>query len=284
MQKNKTSRNLQKYIIKIKKYGYAVVPNLISRKQCNKFINLLESDYEKYSKLYSKPEGIKKHDLANKSYEKVVFNLHNKNYSWFKIFKNKIVLQILDFFLKEGSFNGNEPYYLNNISARTPTKGSPGQIFHIDGGLPGTNYTLKVNVLWCLNDFTKENGYTRVIPKSHKIRSFPKNNKDCINTKQLYAKAGSAIIFDGALWHSGSGKKNDLMRWAIVLGYARWWIKPSFDFMKNTPKNIFKKLDDEDKRILGFNLAPPKDEFTRLRRIASFYESPLPYKLPASNS
>ena len=54
--------------------------------------------------------------------------------------------------------------------------------------------------------------------------------------------------------------------------------------MKNTPKNIFKKLDDKYKTILGFNLAPQKDEFTSLRRIASFYESPLPYKLPTSNS
>ena len=67
--------------------------------------------------------------------------------------------------------------------------------------------------------------------------------------------------------YSSSTKKNDVNRWALILGYARWWIKPSFDFIKNTPKNIFSKLNTSQKRLLGFHLTPPKDEFTRVRRI-----------------
>ncbi len=282
MRKNKiSSKILSKYITDIKKKGFAIIPDLITKRFCNKLIAILEKDYKKYSKLYAKPKNIQSNHLANKSLEKVVFNLHNKNYNWFKIFKNSTILDILNKLLKEGSYNNNEPYYLNNISARTPLKGSPDQIFHIDGGLPGTNYTLKVNVLWCLNDFTEDNGYTTVIPKSHKLKSFPVNGRIYKNVKKLYAKAGSAIVFDGALWHSGSGKKNNLTRWAVVLGYARWWIKPSFDFMQNTPMNIFKKLDHNDKEILGFNLVPPKDEFTRCRRISTSYEKPFKYNLPS---
>ena len=36
--------------------------------------------------------------------------------------------------------------------------------------------------------------------------------------------------------------------------------------MQNTPEHIFKELTDKQKDLLGFNLVPPKDEFTRLRR------------------
>jgi len=32
--------------------------------------------------------------------------------------------------------------------------------------------------------------------------------------------------------------------------------------------------------LLGFNLVPPKDEFTRLRRRSSFFERPFNYALP----
>ena len=39
--------------------------------------------------------------LADKSLEKVVYNLHNKNLSWFKLFEHKTVLKILDKFSKK---------------------------------------------------------------------------------------------------------------------------------------------------------------------------------------
>ena len=65
-----------------------------------------------------------------------------------------------------------------------------------------------------------------------------------------------------------------------MLGYARWFIKPSFDFMKNTPTTIFKELSNEQKSLLGFDLNAPKDEFTRIRRRSSYFEEPTGYKLP----
>ena len=74
-------------------------------------------------------------------------------------------------------------------------------------------------------------------------------------------------------------QKNDESRWALILGYARWWIKPSFDFIKYT-KNIFNKLNTSQKKLLGFHLTPPKDEFNRVRRISDTFENPNKYNLP----
>ena len=82
------------------------------------------------------------------------------------------------------------------------------------------------------------------------------------------------LIFNANLWHGGSSKKNDKSRWALVLGYARWFVKPSFDYMKNTPIKIYNQLTSKQKSLLGFDLIPPKDEFTRMRRRSEFYEIP----------
>ena len=95
----------------------------------------------------------------------------------------------------------------------------------------------------------------------------------------INAKQGSALIFNGNLWHGGSEKNNNDTRWALVLGYARWFIKPSFDFMLNAPAQIYKKLTNKQKSLLGFDLIPPKDEFTRMTRRSKFFEKPYKYNL-----
>lgn len=268
---------IRKYVNKIKKDGYVVIPNLLSPSQCKKYKKMLEVTCKKHSKNYAVSNA--KGDLSNKSLEKVVYNLHNKNLEWFKLFENPLVIKILDVILKEGSFNSSEPYYLNNISARCPLKGNPGQIIHIDSNLPGVNYNIVTNVMWYFDDVNIENGTTIVVPRSHKLTRYADNTKKINNKLFIKAKKGSVAIFNANLWHGGSAKKSTSSRWALVLGYARWFIKPSFDYMKNTPKHIYKKLSKKQKSLLGFNLIPPKDEFTRLRRRSDIHEVPDNYKL-----
>ena len=71
--------------------------------------------------------------------------------------------------LQEGSFENSEPIIRVNSAARTSLKGSPPQQLHIDSRYPGAPFALYVQVFFCLDDFMKENGATRVVPGSHKI-------------------------------------------------------------------------------------------------------------------
>jgi ectoine hydroxylase-related dioxygenase (phytanoyl-CoA dioxygenase family) len=268
---------IENYVNQVIKNGYAIIPNVISDRECEKYKKLLEKNYNKYSDKYinSKEVG----SLADKFLEKVVYNLHNKNLSWFKLFEHKSVLKILDIILKEGSYKNNEPYYLNNISARCPLQGNKGQQIHLDSNLPGVNYNIVTNVIWYFDDVNKENGTTIIVPRSHKLLKYADNTKKIKNKIYIKAKKGSVLIFNANLWHAGSPKKNKNSRWALVLGYARWFIKPSFDYMKNTPKKIYNRLTKKQKSILGFDLIPPKDEFTRATRRSSYHEIPENYKI-----
>lgn len=260
--------------------GYTLIPNLISEDQCEHFKDLLERDYRNYSPLYKGNSRQKTNELANKSGEKVVFNLHNKNTSWFTLFEHPGILALLDSALKEGSYNNAEPYYLNNISARCPVKGHQGQQLHLDSNLPGINHTIVVNVLWMLDDFTLDNGATRVVPRSHKIKSFAPDGIVHPDEVRITGNKGSAIVFNANLWHGGAENTTEQSRWAVALGYARWFIKPSFDFMQNMPEHIYNNMTDAQKDLLGFRLIPPKDEFTRMRRRSVDFETPHAYQLP----
>ena len=261
------------------KHGYVVVPNVLSAEKCAYFRQLLEGNYADYAQHYATASS-DKGSLSDKSNEKVVFNLHNKSLDWFALFEHPQILSIVSAALQQGSYQQAEPYYLNNISARCPLLGNPGQQLHIDSGLPGVNYCLKANVVWLLDDFTEQNGATRIVPGSHTWTSFPPNGERHPDEIIVTGSEGSALVFNANLWHGGCANITNSSRWALLLGYAMWFIKPSFDFMQNTPQAIFDQLTDEQKRLLGFTLTPPKDEFTRLRRISWEPEQPAPYQLP----
>jgi ectoine hydroxylase-related dioxygenase (phytanoyl-CoA dioxygenase family) len=272
--------NSEQYTQELNKNGYVFLPNLITPQECAHFRSLLERDYEKYASSYADASTATKGSLADKSGEKVVFNLHNKDISWFTLFEHPMVLAVLDGVLKEGSYANNEPYYMYNSSARCPLKGDQGQQLHIDSNLPGVNYPLIVNVLWMLDDFTLDNGATRIVPESHTWQRYAKDGEVHKDEIRITGEQGGAIIFNANIWHGGGANLNGASRWAVALGYARWFIKPSFDFMQNTPEEIFSALSEKQKDLLGFRAVPPKDEFTRLRRRSENFEKPEPYKLP----
>jgi ectoine hydroxylase-related dioxygenase (phytanoyl-CoA dioxygenase family) len=61
----------------------------------------------------------------------------------------------------------------------------------------------------CLDQFTLENGGTRIIPFSQKIEEFPSWKYVKNNEKTILANVGDVIIFDSMLFHSaGTNKTN----------------------------------------------------------------------------
>lgn len=262
--------------------GYCLIDDVISSEQCANLRNILNECHEKYSSKYFGAGAGTAHGLQDKSDAKVVYNMHNKSMDFFPLFRHRVVLDIMDVVLRNGSYKKQDPYNLYNISARTPKMNSGYQQLHNDSRLPGGKFPLVMVALWMLNDFTIENGATRVVPGSHRFTIYPEDRRVYDEEIIVTAKEGSVLIFDGGLWHGGGNNVVPDERWAIILGYGRWFIKPSFDFAKNTPREIYDQMTDEDRALLGYNTFPPKDEFTRLRRIGAEFECPGEYHLPSS--
>ena len=77
-----------------------------------------------------------------------------------------------------------------------------------------------MNIIWCLDDVTAENGGTLYLPGSHllpRLSDLPDNPKEAMVAFE--ASAGSIIAMDGRLWHtSGPNRTADEER-ALLFGY-----------------------------------------------------------------
>jgi ectoine hydroxylase-related dioxygenase (phytanoyl-CoA dioxygenase family) len=117
-----------------------------------------------------------------------------------------------------------------------------------------TTKPLAINALFCVDDFTFENGATFVLPASHKSEKFPSDKYIQKNAIQVQAKAGSFILLDCMLFHAGGSNKTNSARRAVNHVFNI----PYFKQQINIPMNIQSvNLSAEERDILGFNYAEP---------------------------
>ena len=113
---------------------------------------------------------------------------------------------------------------------------------------------LAVNALFCIDEFTFDNGGTFVLPASHKSEPFPSQHYLAQNATQAKAKAGSFILLDCMIFHAGGYNKTRSARRAVNHVFTI----PYFKQQINLPKNMdASKLAPEQREILGFSFAEP---------------------------
>ena len=84
---------------------------------------------------------------------------------------------------------------------------------------------LTVQVIWMLEDFTLENGATRVVPNSHKLARWPDKNFET-DAVSAVGEAGSAIIAHGLIWHDTGPNISKMPRLSMLLNYGPFWVRP----------------------------------------------------------
>ena len=107
--------------------------------------------------------------------------------------------------------------------------------------------------LWLLDDFIENNGATRLIPGSHMwIQPLPKPMKqpDAKHPDQrvIIAKAGSALVFNGHLWHSGMRNESNRSRRVIQCQF----VAREMGMMAQTQPDIPARLSPAARYILGY--------------------------------
>jgi hypothetical protein len=113
---------------------------------------------------------------------------------------------------------------------------------------------LAINALYCVDDFTLDNGSTFVLPASHKAENFPSATYVQKNAVQVEARAGSYIVLDCMAFHCGGENSSSSDRRAVNQSYSI----PYFKQQINIPNNIQgKKLSAEEQKILGYNYLEP---------------------------
>ena len=125
------------------------------------------------------------------------------------------------------------------------------------------------NVMWMLTDFTMDNGATHVVPASHLSGRQPDVCLDeGVSSVAVEAPGGTAMVFDGRLWHSTGANISSGSR----LGVLSYFCAPQFRQQENltvgTDPKILKEASRELMSLLGFKLwqgygriESPQDEF-----------------------
>jgi ectoine hydroxylase-related dioxygenase (phytanoyl-CoA dioxygenase family) len=73
------------------------------------------------------------------------------------------------------------------------------------------------NAMWMVSDFTEQNGATRIVPRSHLSGGDPDPSvPHRVPTVAATGPAGTAVVFDGRLWHGAGANKGQEPRTGIT--------------------------------------------------------------------
>lgn len=252
-----TQKEMDKYIEKIKKDGYCIIPQEYDKETIGKLLDLVKFYYNNPSDKISNLIP-----LVNRN-QPVVYNLQNKDFFFLEtVFKSKRIEAILKFFLNDIWYKAipqDEPNYIfKALGARSSNDAMP---LHLDTFIPYSGeFVNMIQTAIILEDQTIENGCTIVVPGSHLYAKYADQSakKDAV---PIESKAGDVVMFDLRIWHATTKNISEKTRWSILATFQRWWIKQQFNITDNLPQEIYEKLTDNQKSILGFCSIPYNTEF-----------------------
>jgi hypothetical protein len=116
-------------------------------------------------------------------------------------------------------------YKLSSLNARsTNPHNGDSQPWHADTGAIADELGYSVcNSVWMLDDFTVENGATRMLPGSHKWRRLPEpgSTGPLPGEELVTGKAGTVVVMNAHMWHGGTANRTDRCRRALHAFYTR---------------------------------------------------------------
>jgi ectoine hydroxylase-related dioxygenase (phytanoyl-CoA dioxygenase family) len=147
------------------------------------------------------------------------------------------------------------------LSAPTGIQIGPGeqaQVLHRDQSiypLPLSFPDVVLNTMWALDDFTEENGATRVVPGSHRWTDRMAGPDD--ETVPAVMPAGSVMFYVGKIWHGGGANRTDAPRLGVILEYVASWLRAQENHLLAVPRDVVATLPERLQELLGYNIYPP---------------------------
>ena len=115
---------------------------------------------------------------------------------------------------------------------------------------------LGVSVIWAIEDFTDENGATELIPGSHRW-ALEHPDERTHEVVRAVMPAGSAVVFDGALWHRGGANRSSATRLSVSPQYCQPWLRPQESQLLIAPPALATELSARSRSMLGYSIHPP---------------------------
>lgn len=233
----------------IRTLGYSLAENLVCAELVDRVRAQLAPYYEKSPKGRNDFEGFE---------TQRIYSLLRKAPATAQLVEHPLVLGLADRFLRND-------YLLSAAIAINVHGGETPQDFHRDdnpAGAPDTGFRdmWGLSTIWMLDDFSKSNGATEVIPGSHKwpMEKLPNGQTPV----KVCAPAGSVLIFAGNLLHRGGPsseqtRKSAASRLGITIQYAQPWMRTIENMSLSVPSNEAVAFSPRMQALLGYSVAAP---------------------------
>lgn len=192
--------------------GFIIIPDVMDEA----WLELLRDLYETLMQKEGQSAGTEVHQEQG---TRRLSDLVNKSEACDRIYTHPKVLAAVYHIL------GRE-FKLSSLNARDAIPGQGRQGLHADWGKREVDQPFHVvNSIWLVDDFTLDNGATRVVPGSHLLEGGPgdymKSSMDDHPEQQvIVAPAGSVGIFNAHAWHGGTLNRTHTTRRAFHCYYT----------------------------------------------------------------
>ena len=186
--------------------GYTVLPGLID----DEWLAALRDRFEELCEKEGVHAGIEVHQEQG---TRRLSDLCNKGPMFDRVYAHPKVLAAIHHVI-------GRSFKLSSLNARDALPGEGLQGLHADWGADYDGQFHVCNSIWLLDDFSEENGCTRLVPGSHKGLHPSKVLTDAQaphpDEELLTAPAGTVAIFNSHTWHGGTlNQSKDLPRRAM---------------------------------------------------------------------
>jgi ectoine hydroxylase-related dioxygenase (phytanoyl-CoA dioxygenase family) len=137
--------------------------------------------------------------------------------------------------------------------------------YHQDFPRVLNGYIASVNVFFAVDEFTRENGATWVLPGTQQSPVCPPMEERDARGVPLECPAGSMIVFDSTLWHAAGSNTSGRDRLAINHQFTRSWIKQQIDYVRALGDRVVEAQAPRTQQLLGWytRVVTSLDEYYR---------------------
>jgi ectoine hydroxylase-related dioxygenase (phytanoyl-CoA dioxygenase family) len=229
--------------------GYLVLPNLMGP-------DLLAELRARVDELFASEGAAAGSEFKQEPHARRLANLMDKGEVFERVILTPRVLECMEMVL------GPE-FKLSSLNVRSADPhGDCAQPWHADSGAIADERGYWVcNSVWLLDDFTPDNGATRMLPGSHRWRRLPPpdNNESLAGEQLVLGQAGTVVVMNAHIWHGATANRTDFPRRAMHVYYTRA-DKPQQQYQKRLLREgVQRRLTPEARRILALD-DPLNDE------------------------
>ncbi|HUI48296.1 MAG TPA: phytanoyl-CoA dioxygenase family protein [Acidimicrobiia bacterium] len=133
--------------------------------------------------------------------------------------------------------------------------GEPAQLVHRDQWafdffpFPA-GFEVECHTMWAMDDFTEENGATRVIPGSHRWEDKLRMTEG--DTVPATMPKGSVLLYLGSLYHGGGANRSTAARRGVNVGYTLSWLRQEENQYLACPPEVARDLPEDLARLAGY--------------------------------